>query len=283
VVTKVEYEDGGNLIEVIESEDTWVTEEELIVKCYAGDYKPDKKDGDAHSRLNVFSSEFNSIGGNNTQVSSRGDEVWVIKKDNSIHRFKNGKWQKMPGNAVNVGASPDGWAWVVNKKDEIYRFNVQKQDWERMPGALVQVSALSKDVAIGVNRQRTVYVWQNGTWKAQPRSAAKGLGNGAVWASIGQNDERWAIGPYQGIWRWNSNVGKWIAAPGAADTVDVYNPDRIIVTNRNNKCYRHVLVNPKTNARKWQVVPGKVAKRATVGDGVLITLGTDGYLSAILF
>jgi len=223
----------------------------------------------------VFTPEFKTIGGDITDVSTRGREVWVIKKDMSIYRFKNGFWQKIPGAAVNVGASADGWTWVVNSADQIFRFNANSQAWQHIPGGLIQISALSQDDALGVNRGKDTWMWKNGGWHLQPRSAAQGLPNGATWASIGLNDERWAIGPYDGIWRWDNQGAKWVQQPGAAKTVDVHSPSRIVVVNGANQVYAWV-----PEKKNWKHLGGKVAKRATVGDGLLITLGTDGFLSA---
>jgi len=216
----------------------------------------------------VFSPAFRSIGGDITDVSTRGKEVWVIKKDDSIHRFKNGQWQQIPGAAVNVGASPDGSAWVVNRGDAIYRFNTNSQNWEQMPGLLVQVSAISNGDALGVNRQTGIYLWKAGGWAPQP-----GL---ATWASIGQNDERWVIGLGSTIYRWNSQTDNWVQQPGAAVQVDVHGPNRIVVVNSVNQVYAWL-----PEQKNWKHLEGLVAKRATIGDGVLITLGVDGHLSAL--
>jgi len=204
--------------------------------------------------------------------------VWVIKKDDTIHRFKNGAWNQVTSNgrAVNVGASPDGWSWVVNRADDIFRYNPDTDSWQHIPGKLVQVSALSKDEAIGVNRLKNIYLWRNGAWQHVPHGGGKGLGNGAIWTALGPNDERWAIGPYHGIWRWDNKAAKWVAQPGGATTIDVHSPGRIVVTNKGNQAYTWIKVK-----KQWQHLAGKTAARATFGDGVLITLGADGFLSAI--
>jgi len=216
----------------------------------------------------VFTPEFKSIGGNIADVSTRGKEVWVTKTDDSIHRFKNGQWQRIPGNAVRIGASPDGWAWVVNRVDGIYRFNVDAQNWDHIPGNLIQISALSKDHALGANRVYGIYLWKNGTWSQVP-------GN-AWWASVGQNDERWACNSVHGIYRWDHQVGNWQQQPGNAAIVDAHSPSRVVVVNRENNVYAWL-----PEQKTWKQLAGILAKTASIGDGVLITLGMDGFLSAI--
>lgn len=80
-------------------------------------------------------------------ISAKGDELWVVNKNGNIYRWAGTKWEMKPGNvgkAVRVGASPDGWTWIVNSADEIFRWNPYDEFWEKMPGALVQVNANSK-------------------------------------------------------------------------------------------------------------------------------------------
>jgi len=244
VVEVEEVQDGDEIIEVLET---------------------DPKPVQADDGFGIFSPAFDNIGGNIVDVSTRGKEVWAIKSDDTIHRFKNGQWQQMPGAAVRVGASADGWAWVVNRGDAIYRFNVNTQNWDNIPGALVQVSAVTKDDAFGVNRGTNIWLWRNGNWNLQP--------GGSTWASIGQSDERWVIGGGSTIWRWDGN--NWALQPGAAVQVDVYSPSRVIVVNSANQVFAWL-----PEQKTWKYLEGKVAKRATVGDGVLITLGVDGLLKA---
>jgi hypothetical protein len=290
-VTEIRYEDVEHSEPMPdEHDDTWVAENEVVIKHqkpsqpargHARGFNRGQKDHDhdhpSKQGSDVFSDAFRSLGGDVAHVSTRGQEVWAVKKDQSIHRFHDGMWQQIPGAAVNVGASPDGWTWVVNAQDEIFRYNPNNRKWERMPGSLVQVSAASKDSAIGVNRQKNVYLWRNGAWEALPRGNFKGLGNGAIWASVGKDDDRWAIGPLKGLWRWDNQKGKWMKQPGSADTIDVHSGGRIVVTNAANNAYTW------TDNKRWQQVAGKVAKRASVGDNALLTVDADGVLSAVAF
>jgi len=176
---------------------------------------------------------------------------------------------------VQVGTSPDGWTWVINRADQIFRFDTNIQNWANIPGGLVQINALSHDDAHGVNRGNNIYLWRGGKWNQLPQGADKGLPVGASWASIGLDDERWAVGPNDDIVRWNNQASKWDQMPGAAVSIDVHSPGRIVVVNRANQVHAWV---PETKA--WKELVGKTAKRATISDNVLITLGTDGFLNA---
>jgi len=225
--------------------------------------------------VGVFTQAFKHIGGDIVDVSARGKEVWVIKADNSIYRFKNGAWQKIPGGLLQIGTSPDGWTWGIGGGYAIYRFSLVTQNWEKMPGGLSQVNALSHDAAVGTNPSMDSYLWRGGTWTIHPRGADKGLPVGASWISIGLNDERWAVAPSDDIVRFDVQAKVWKQMPGSAVTIDVHSPGRIVAVNRSNQVLAWV---PEKN--EWKTLAGKTAKRATISDSILITLGTDGFLSA---
>jgi len=233
--------------------------------------------------FDVFSDAFKTIGGDIIDVSTRGKEVWVAKKDGSIHRFKNNQWKQMPGGAaISIAAAADGWAWVCNSAYGIWRFNPATEAWESIYGGLRQVSAFSKLSAVGVNPGKYAYVWKDEKWTqlppSQPGAAgqADGLPNGGVWTSIGQQDERWAVGPFEGIWRWDHPTGKWIEQPGKANTIDVHSPSRIVITDKDNKVFKWMPAE-----KKWQQLVGKVAKRATIGDRIVVTLNPTGFLEVM--
>jgi hypothetical protein len=156
-------------------------------------------------------------------MSAKGNELWVINKAQQIFRWMGTSWKQIPGGAVRVGASPDGWSWVVNGAGNIFRFNVDTQAFEQIPGGLVQINAISKDSAIGVNGADNIFLWVNNAWKQLPGAA--------TWAAIGDGDERWVINRQQQIFRWNHQQDTWEQIPGGATYVDVQNKDRVIVTN----------------------------------------------------
>jgi len=225
--------------------------------------------------VGVFTQAFKHIGGNIVDVSARGKEVWVIKADLSIYRFKNGVWEKIPGGAYQVGTSPDGRTWVIGGSNGIYRYNINAQNWENIPGGLSQINALSHDDAVGTNSNSDSFLWRGGKWNVLPRGADNGLPVGASWISIGLNDERWAVGPNDDIVRLDVQANKWVPQPGAAVSIDVHSPGRIVAVNRANQVLAWV-----PEKKEWKTLVGKTAKRATISDSILITLGTDGFLSA---
>jgi hypothetical protein len=184
-------------------------------------------------------------------VSAKGNELWVTNPSHQIYRWKNDAWVHMPGAAVRVGASPDGWSWVVNGADDIFRWNVNNNQWDHIPGKLVQVSASSKDRALGVNRAGGIFLWENNTWKQLP--------GGASWAAIGDGDERWVVNSAGNIYRWNHGANTWNHIPGGASNVDTQNANRVIVTNSAGNMYIW-------RDGTWQLLPGGCIRAPITND-----------------
>lgn len=201
---------------------------------------------------------WSQLQGSAVDISAKGNELWSINSGQNIYRWNGKNWDLKVGSAVRVGASPDGWTWVVNKADEVYRWNLNKQNWDKMPGALVQISAISKDRALGVNRNQNIFLWENNAWTQLP-----GL---AIWAAIGDGDERWVVNKQQSIFRWNHSTNTWDQVPGAANNIDVQNPCRVIATNAAHQIYIW-----KNN--NWQLITGS-GTRSTITEDEYYTVNS---------
>jgi len=237
----------------------------------------------------VFSREFQSIGSGITAVSTRGNEVWVLKEDNdftvraapdfSIYRFKNGKWQRIPGGAVSVGASPDGYTWVASHGDGVHNrpihvFNPVKfapgvphmTFWDVNPGVTWTVQPASKDEAVAANWDG-IHWYKNGAW-------SKIGGPPVSWASIGQEHIIWGVGQPGNLGEYANS--HWVQPQYQVNalTVDVYNRDRIIYTDKSNQLFKF---NPSD--RTWTLIPGVVAFRASINARYVITL--DRHLGSL--
>jgi hypothetical protein len=182
------------------------------------------------------------------EISAKGHEVRAINSAQQIYRWNNGGWTHIPGAAVRVGASPDGWSWVVNSVDDIYRFNIGTNSWNQIPGKLVQISAMSKDKALGVNRVGNIFLWENNAWKQLPGKAS--------WAAIGTDDERWVVNSGGHIFRWTHTTSDWTRVPGIAVSVEAQNASRVIVTNGAGNMFAW-------QSGAWQLLPGECT-RATI-------------------
>lgn len=80
-----------------------------------------------------------------------------------------------------------------------------------------------------MTRANSIYLWENNAWTQ--------VDGTAIWAAIGDGDERWAINTAQQILRWNHETSKWDRKPGTAVNIDVQNSNRIIMTNASKRMY----------------------------------------------
>jgi len=208
-------------------------------------------------------SNWQNIPGAAIDISAKGNEVWVTSGGHSIYRFDFVKrdWVTIPGSAFRVGASPDGWTWVVNINNDVYRFNKDKGGFEQIPGQkLVQISAASKDRALGVNSAGNIWLWENNVWKQIP--------GGAMWAGIGVDDDRWVVNSGHQIFRWNKVKNDWDLMPGAAVNVDVQNADRVTITNKEGNFWVW-----KNN--EWKLIPSGTSAKSSVNENMGFYINKD--------
>ena len=57
--------------------------------------------------------------------------------DGAIYRWNNGRWLQVDGFGTRIAVAPDGSPWVVNSKNEIYR-------WSQ--GAFGKTPGLARDI-----------------------------------------------------------------------------------------------------------------------------------------
>lgn len=134
-------------------------------------------------RQNQANRVANLIATNNwRQLPGKAKDVgdhWVIGTDRveggyKIYRWRNNRWQEMPGSGVRIGGNKDN-PLVVNDKNEIYRWD--GRDWEKMPGSARDVG---DDWVIGTERTSggyKIYRWYQSRWEEIPGSGVRIGGN----------------------------------------------------------------------------------------------------------
>ncbi|WP_421772961.1 tectonin domain-containing protein [Gracilimonas sp.] len=93
-------------------------------------------------------------------ANAKGD-IWVINENNNIFRRKtNGTWEEMPGQAIRIDVDDTGVAWVLNKTGGIFRWN--ENDWEKIEGEANDIGAGGKNTWV-VNINDNVFHFIPGT------------------------------------------------------------------------------------------------------------------------
>lgn len=88
--------------------------------------------------------------------------AWLINKKQEIYRKKGTTWQKMPGSASDIGIGADGSVWVVgtDKLDNgssLFKWNEGDFKWEKKTGSGVRVSVGSDGTAYIINKKNEIF------------------------------------------------------------------------------------------------------------------------------
>jgi len=204
-------------------------------------------------------------------ISARGSELWCVGSDKNIWKHNGKDWdKKYVSPSISVGACSDGYVWVVGTDERITRFDPTTKKWEKVPGSLKQISGMSKDKAAGVSSAGIVNVYRNNNWTALP------LAIKAKWAAMGDGEELWVVDIKDQVYRYNYFTKVFDHVSGvAADNVDVQNPCRIIVTNKNNDIYLWKNIS-------WQKLLG-AGKRSTITADKMYTITAKGAVYASIY
>jgi len=173
-------------------------------------------------------------------ISIKGNEFWAIHTNNAIVRFNGTAWvpvnMAVKGGYFNtipysIAASPDGYTYATSENAYVYRWDVTTStwDWQRIAGLLKQISASSKDYMVGVSAVNDIFSYRNGALRRLPGKAR--------FVSLGVDNELWMIDMNNKINRWGYEKGAWEPMRGYANTVDVMNKTRAVMTSESNRMY----------------------------------------------
>jgi hypothetical protein len=215
--------------------------------------------------------KWGQFSGSATQVAvGRSGVIWAIGVDtqpggSSIYRMVNNQWQKMPGAAVRVAVDPNGNAWVLNKSNQIFRWNGSQ--FVQMPGA-------ASDIAIGDNGQ----VWVIGT-QVQSGGFALSYWTGTAWAlgsgagvhiAVDPNGNPWVINNAGTIFAYSGS--QWNQLPGQASQIAIGN-NISYVLGVDTQSGGHSIYYWTGSA--WASIPGALSQIAVQPNGMPIGVGLN--------
>lgn len=160
---------------------------------------------------------------------------WIVNDEDNIYRWIDGDWQRLPGNALDIGIGADGSVWVVSSEG-VYLWD--DQGWIDFggSGSRIDVGPDGRPWVVGFSDQ--IYTLVDGEWRRLPGSAGDiGVGaDGSVWVvapadlSSDDFDER------RNIYRWNGAA--WDRISGDAIDISVGADGMPWVTNLFADIYR---------------------------------------------
>jgi len=99
-------------------------------------------------------------------------DVWVTNAGQEIfHCPGNGQWTKIDGAATHISCGKDGTALCINAQQNIFKRNGPHGRWEQLPGAAVQGDVYDNNTFAVVNKADEIFAWQHGNWVKQPGAA----------------------------------------------------------------------------------------------------------------
>ena len=144
-------------------------------------------------------------------------------------------WEKMPGQALDVGAGADGSLFIVGTDQIGYRWNADRKAWETL-GQGKNIVAIDGD-ANGdpwfINSNGQIYRWNRTTENLQAvPGRAKDIG-------CGNDGSVFVVSPDGSLYRWNLAKADWEAFRGISDVdkVDVAGDGSPIVVKKNKEIW----------------------------------------------
>lgn len=173
------------------------------------------------------------------------------------------------GKAVRIDVDAQGLGYVVNDKDEVYRY---------VNGGWEPLRVLAKDIGVGANgalwRIGTnpvpggfdIYRWQNNNWV--------NVAGGALRIDVDPQGNAWVVNAAGQIFRWTGST--WVNVPGLARDVGVGSTGAVFVAGADGIVYKW---NAQTNG--WESRGSAKVTNITVnstGAPVVVTADNEIYV-----
>lgn len=138
---------------------------------------------------------------------------WIINDSHRIYRRVDNRWQRLPGEARDIGIGADGSVWVTSGGGTYYFNGV---DWDPFRGSATRIDVDPSGQPWVVTRADQIYQLIAGRWIRRPGSGRDiGIGaDGSVWL-VGTSDEEGG----HGVYRWNDEG--WNKVTGSLRQISV--------------------------------------------------------------
>lgn len=185
---------------------------------------------------NISGSAGFSVNGGAIRIDVDPDgNPWIINDEDNIYRWIEGDWQRLPGEALDVGIGADGSVWVASYEG-IYLWG--GQDWIDFggSGSRIDVGPDGRPWVVGFSDR--IYTLVDNNWQRLPGSAGDvGVGSdGSVWVVAPAEVSSDGFEERRNIYRWNGSA--WDQVPGDAIDISVGVDGMPWVTNLFADIYR---------------------------------------------
>ncbi len=123
-------------------------------------------------------------------ASAKG--VWIVDTNNKIHKREGTAWKSVPGFATRIDIDQDGRPWALSRKDTIFVHD-NREKWQKIPGNAIDVAADIPGATVAIGKHGKTFVYNMGkknwdTISSDKTAIAVGAGGGQVWRLTKTND-----------------------------------------------------------------------------------------------
>lgn len=203
------------------------------------------------------------------------------------------QWQRLPGNAADIGVGADGSVWVIGTDERSGGYGIYHwlgSTWQRVDGGALRIDVGPDGVPWIVNDSHSIYRWQDGAWLRVGGNARDiGIGaDGSVWVTSGRGTYRFDEGDWVGVrgsgvridvdpngvpWVIDHTddihqliAGRWIKRSGAARDIGVGGDGSVWIVGTSEDDGGHRIY--RWTGTAWNRVSGSARQ---------ISVGPDGY------
>jgi len=181
---------------------------------------------------------------------------WIVNEEGIIYQRKDSRWNKMPGEATDIGIGADGTVWIIGAKSTGGGYEILKwygNDWRAVEGGAIRIAVDPNGLPWVVNKESVIHQLTGAIWKKLPGKATDiGVGaDGTVWIAGAKT-----AGGVSEILKWDGS--KWIAfeegAAHSASSIAVGTDGMPLIVDNNGHVYSGY-VETTTDMRKQAVSP----------------------------
>lgn len=134
-------------------------------------------------------------------------------------------WEFLSGEALDIGVSTTGDAWVIGLNQGIYYWTEKTLSWTKVDGAAVRIAVGPDNIPYVVNRNNNVYRWNGRSWTQ--------LSGSATDVGVGADGSVFIISTDQNVYQYQPTTNTWTnyGASGTRIAVDKFGRPWIVNSN----------------------------------------------------
>jgi hypothetical protein len=136
-----------------------------------------------------------------------GGNPWVVNSRNEIWRWTGSEWNMLPGAAKDIGGNGNGAVWVIGMDSAPYRWDSDGQTWVKGSGAGVSIAVGPDGNPWMTNSINSIWKYDGSAWVKMP--------GGGTDIAIAGDGTAYVVGTGGSVFKMAAGSEAWVAVPGA--------------------------------------------------------------------